>query len=244
MMDFLPVKFLVAALRAYACDPATCSKEKDMRSLIVCLCAGMILTIAHASFAGPPGGNGAAGGPPPDGGGQGPRGGGEGGGGGHRGGPPGQGGNSENMIQQIMALDANGDGGLTPAEVTDLRLQTLLQQADTDSSGSVTLTELTTAMSKKTGQGMGGPGMGGGHGGPGGPSRPGEIMPGFIQDQLQLTDTQRQQLATLQSGVDAQLLQILTTQQIQQLAAGPQNFGNGNGAKGSGRKGRSSKNSQ
>ena len=58
-------------------------------------------------------------------------------------------------------------------------------------------------------------------------------MPGFIQDQLQLTDTQRQQLATLQSGVDAQLLQILTTQQIQQLAAGPQNFGNGNGAKGS-----------
>jgi Spy/CpxP family protein refolding chaperone len=83
--------------------------------------------------------------------------------------------------------------------------------------------------------------MGGGHGGP---PRPGEIMPGFIQDQLQLTDTQRQQLATLQSGVDAQLLQILTTQQIQQLAAGPQNFGNGNGAKGSGRKGRSSKNSQ
>ena len=196
----------------------------------------MILTIAHASLAGPPGGNGAAGGPPPDGGGEGPRGGGGGqgprggGGGGHRGGPPGQGGNSENMIQQIMALDANGDGGLTPAEVTDLRLQTLLQQADTDSSGSVTLTELTTAMNKKPGQGMGGPGMGGG---PGGPPRPGEIMPGFIQDQLQLTDTQRQQLATLQSGVDAQLLQILTTQQIQQLAAGPQNFGNGNGAKGS-----------
>ena len=215
-----------------------------MRSLIVCLCAGMLLTIAHASLAGPPGSKGGAGGPPPDGGGQGPRGGGEGGGGGHRGGPPGQGGNSENMIQQIMALDANGDGGLTPAEVTDLRLQTLLQQADTDSSGSVTLTELTTAMNKKPGQGMGGPGMGGGHGGPGGPSRPGEIMPGFIQDQLQLTDTQRQQLATLQSGVDAQLLQILTTQQIQQLAAGPQNFGNGNGAKGSGRKGRSSKNSQ
>ena len=201
-----------------------------MRSLIVCLCAGMLLTIAHASLAGPPGSKGGAGGPPPDGGGQGPRGGGEGGGGGHRGGPPGQGGNSENMIQQIMALDANGDGGLTPAEVTDLRLQTLLQQADTDSSGSVTLTELTTAMNKKPGQGMGGPGMGGG---PGGPPRPGEIMPGFIQDQLQLTDTQRQQLATLQSGVDAQLLQILTTQQIQQLAAGPQNFGNGNGAKGS-----------
>ncbi len=215
-----------------------------MRSLIVCLCAGMLLTIAHASLAGPPGSKGGAGGPPPDGGGQGPRGGGEGGGGGHRGGPPGQGGNSENMIQQIMALDANGNGGLTPAEVTDLRLQTLLQQADTDSSGSVTLTELTTAMNKKPGQGMGGPGMGGGHGGPGGPPRPGEIMPGFIQDQLQLTDTQRQQLATLQSGVDAQLLQILTTQQIQQLTAGPQNFGNGNGAKGSGRKGRSSKNSQ
>lgn len=219
---------------AYACDPATCLKGKAMRSVFVCLCAGMILTIAHATLAGPPGGKGGPGGPPPDGGGQGTRGSGNQKGGGHKGGPPGQGGNSENMLQQIMALDANGDGALTPAEVTDLRLQALLQQADTDASGSVTAAELTAAMSNKSGHGMGRPG---------GPPRPGEILPGFVQDQLQLTDAQRQQLATLQVQVDAQLMQILTTQQIQQLAVGPQNAGQGSGGNGQGRKGRSSKNS-
>jgi hypothetical protein len=117
-----------------------------------------------------------------------------------------------------MSLDANGDGALTPAEVTDVRLQQLLKQADRDSSGSVTREELIAAMNNQGG----GPKAGGhGDGGHGGAPRPGEIMPGFMQDQLQLTESQRQQLAALQAQVDAQLVQILTAQQIQQLAAGP-----------------------
>jgi hypothetical protein len=152
------------------------------------------------------------------------------------------------MLQQIMSLDANGDGALTPAEVTDARLQQMLKQADTDSSGSVTREELIAAMSHQGG-GPGGQG-GGGHGGP---PRPGEILPGFVQDQLQLSDAQRQQLATLQAQVDAQLAQILTAQQIQQLTAGPpmggpaggqQNSNQNGGGSSRSKNGRSGRNSK
>ena len=213
-----------------------------MRSIIVCLCAGLVLSLVHVSSAGPPGGGqGGKGGNgqgfegngdgPPGKGGQGF--GGPGGPGGQKG-PPGQGGpqgqnggGPEAMLQQIMSLDANGDGALTPAEVTDARLQQMLKQADTDSSGSVTREELISAMSNQGGGPRGGGGPGGG--GQGGPPRPGEILPGFVQDQLQLSDAQRQQLATLQAQVDAQLAQILTAQQIQQLAAGPPTGGSGGG---------------
>ena len=222
-----------------------------MRSIVVCLCAGLVLSLAHVSSAGPPGGgqggkggNGQGG----EGNGDGPQGKGGQGFGGHGGpggqkGPPGQGrsqgqngGGPEAMLQQIMSLDSNGDGALTPAEVTDARLQQMLKQADTDSSGSVTREELIAAMSNQGGgprgggPGGGGPGSGGqGGGGQGGPPRPGEILPGFLQDQLQLTDSQRQQLAALQAQVDAQLAQILTAQQLQQLAAGPSVGGPGGG---------------
>ena len=213
-----------------------------MRSIVVCLCAGLVLSLVHVSSAGPPGG------------GQGGKGGNgqgfEGNGDGHQGkggqgfggpggpggqkGPPGQkglpgqggpqgqnGGGPQAMLQQIMSLDANGDGALTPAEVTDVRLQQMLKQADADNNGAVTREELIAAMSNQGGGGGGPKGGGPGAGGHGGPPRPGEIMPGFMQDQLQLTENQRQQLATLQAQVDAQLAQILTAQQVQQLNAGP-----------------------
>jgi hypothetical protein len=205
-----------------------------MRSIVVCLCAGLVLSFAHVSSAGPPGGGqGGKGGKgqgfegnsngPPGKDGQGF--GGQGGPGGQKwppgqGGPQGQnGGGPEAMLQQIMSLDANGDGELTPSEVTDPRLQQMLKQADMNSSGSVTREELIAAMSHQGGGPQGGGKPGGG--GQGGPPRPGEILPSFVQDQLQLTDGQRQQLAALQAQVDAQLAQILTAQQIQQLTAGP-----------------------
>ena len=212
-----------------------------MRSIVVCLCAGLVLSLAHVSSAGPPsGGQGGKGGNGQgfEGNSDGPQGKGGQGFGGHGGpggqkGPPGQGGSQgqngggpEVMLQQIMSLDANGDGTLTPAEVTDARLQQMLKQADTDSSGSVTREELMAAMSN---QGGGPRGGGPGGGGQGGPPRPGEILPGFVQDQLQLTDSQRQQLAALQAQVDAQLAQILTAQQLQQFAAGPAMGGPGGG---------------
>ncbi len=223
-----------------------------MRSIVVCLCAGLVLSLAHVSSAGPPGGGqGGKGGNGQgfEGNGNGPQGkGGQGFGGpggpdgqkgppgqkGHpgHGGPQGQNdGGPQAMLQQIMSLDANGDGALTPAEVTDVRLQQMLKQADADNNGAVTREELIAAMNNQGGGPKGGgPGAGGhGAGGHGGPPRPGEIMPGFMQDQLQLTENQRQQLATLQAQVDAQLAQILNAQQIQQLAAGPPMGGPGGG---------------
>ena len=198
-----------------------------MKSLIVCLFAGLALSLLLSVQAGPPGG------------GSGGRGdnssdtavAGDGPGGGRPKGPPGQGGhqdrggpgdNGEGPLEQLMALDTNGDGALTPAEVTDPRLQQMLKQADTNANGAVTRAELmSTLNNNQAGKNQGGQPRGG-PGGPGGPPRPGEILPGFIQEQLQLTDTQRQQLNALQMQVDAQLAQILTAQQLQQLASGPQ----------------------
>jgi hypothetical protein len=145
------------------------------------------------------------------------------------------------MLQQIMSLDANGDGALTPAEVTDARLQQMLKQADADNNGAVTREELIAAMNN---QGGGPKGGGPGAGGHGGPPRPCEIMPGFMQDQLQLTESQRLQLATLQAQVDAQLAQILTAQQVQQLAAGPPMGGPGGGQQAANQNGNSSSRSK
>ena len=230
-----------------------------MKSFVVCLCAGLVLSLVHVSSAGPPGGGQGEkgrGGQNFEGNGDGPPGKGSKGSGGHggpggqkgppgQGGPPGQNGNGggpEVMLQQIMSLDTNGDGALTPAEVTDPRLQQMLKQADTDSSGSVTRDELVAAMSNQGGGPRGGGGPGGG--GQGGPPRPGEILPGFMQDQLQLTNSQRQQLATLQTQVDAQLAQILTAQQIQQLAAGPPMGGPGGGQQAFNQNGNSSSRSK
>jgi hypothetical protein len=123
----------------------------------------------------------------------------------------------------------------------------MLKQADVNGNGAVTREELMAAMHKQAGgpQGGGGPGGGGqGGGGHGGPPRPGEILPSFVQDQLQLTDAQRQQLATLQAQVDAQLAQILTAQQVQQLAAGPPVGGPGGGQQAANQNGNSSSRSK
>ena len=212
-----------------------------MRSFVVCLCAGLVLSLVHASSAGPPGG------------GQGGKG--LGGPGGQKG-PPGQagpqgqhgnGGGPDGMLQQIISLDANGDGALTPAEVTDVRFQQMLKQADADNNGAVTREELMAAMHSQGGGPQGGGGSGGGGQGGGGhasPPRPGEILPSFVQDQLQLTEAQRQQLATLQAQVDAQLAQILTAQQVQQLAAGPPMGGPGGGQQAANQNGNSSSRSK
>ena len=126
------------------------------------------------------------------------------------------------LIQNLMAMDKNADGALSPAEVTDRRMQQLLAGADSDGNGIVTFAELNAAVAASGGQQMGGPPAGAGPGGgPGMHGRPGEILPPLAQEQLNLTESQRQQLATLQLQVDAQLAQILTAQQIQKLNAGP-----------------------
>lgn len=72
-------------------------------------------------------------------------------------------------------------------------------------------------------QGQGGPGERGGPGfGPGGPPRPGEILPSFVQESLNLSTDQIEQLAALQTLVDERLQSILTKdQQLQLQRDGP-----------------------
>ena len=53
---------------------------------------------------------------------------------------------------------------------------------------------------------------------PGGPPpRPGQVLPEFVADQLNLTDEQREQLTALQTQVDERLAEILTDPQKEQL---------------------------
>jgi Spy/CpxP family protein refolding chaperone len=59
---------------------------------------------------------------------------------------------------------------------------------------------------------------------PGSPPQPGQIMPGFLQGTLKLTDDQKKQAGELQKDVDAKLDKLLTDEQKKQLKE-PQGFG-------------------
>lgn len=76
-------------------------------------------------------------------------------------------------------------------------------------------------------RGPGGPGRQRG-GERGAPPRPGEILPTFVMDSLNLSDDQKTQLSALQKSVDSKLKQILTPEQLEQLQhAGPPGRGPG-----------------
>lgn len=62
------------------------------------------------------------------------------------------------------------------------------------------------------GRGRGGPG---GRGGP--PPQPGQVLPGRVQDDLNLSEDQKKQIVELQKEVDAKLAKILTAEQMGQL---------------------------
>jgi Spy/CpxP family protein refolding chaperone len=64
------------------------------------------------------------------------------------------------------------------------------------------------------GFGRGGPGRPGGFGGP---PQIGQLMPGFLQEMMQLKDEQKKQLEDLQKDSDAKLTKILTDEQNKQL---------------------------
>jgi hypothetical protein len=154
-------------------------------------------------------------------------------GGGREGGGPG-GGNPEAFIARLLELDSNKDGKLQKSEVTDQRVQPLFERADADKDGVVTREELTAMAQREGGRGGpgggqggpggrgpgGGPGQGGPGGGPGrgfGPPQPGQILPPFLAEQLQLTEDQRKQLDELQKEVTAKLDKILTSEQKKQI---------------------------
>ena len=132
-------------------------------------------------------------------------------------------------INRLMAYDADKDGKLSKAEITDNRLLPLWQRCDANNDGIVTKDELTAQLAKEVstssragnpvpGPGPGGPGGGPPGRGPGGPPPgPGQILPPFVQDDLKLTEAQRTQIQELQKEVDARLAKILSPEQLQQL---------------------------
>lgn len=65
--------------------------------------------------------------------------------------------------------------------------------------------------------GRGGPVAGGPGGRHGGAPKPGEVLPAFVRESLNLDENQTEQLAALQTMVDERLKEILTGQQRQQL---------------------------
>jgi hypothetical protein len=159
------------------------------------------------------------------------------------------------LVVKMMAFNKKKDGKLTKDEVTDERLHRLFDMADTNKDGIVTKEELMALAAKLEaeygqGGGRGGPGGPGGPGGrgpggpggrggfgPGGPPQPGQILPPFLQERLNLTADQKKQVEELQKEVDARLGKILTDEQKKQLKEMPQGFGPG-GPGGRGRGGR------
>ena len=151
------------------------------------------------------------------------------------------GGSVDAAVNRLMAFDADKDGKLSKSEITDSRLQPLLQRADANNDGVVTKEELTALLTKEAASsrggagggpgGLGGRGPGGPEGGPGGPPpddrgpggrgpggpQPGQILPQFMQDELSLTEAQRRDLQELQKDVDTRLGKILSADQQQQL---------------------------
>jgi hypothetical protein len=122
----------------------------------------------------------------------------------------------DSFVAKMMAFDKNKDGKLTRDEITDQRLFRIFDRADTNKDGVVTREEL-VALFQRESQGGGGPGgAGGGPGGRGGP-QPGQVLPSFLQDQVNLTDAQKRQVADLQKDVDATLDKILTNEQKARL---------------------------
>jgi len=129
------------------------------------------------------------------------------------------------VVTRMMRFDLRKDGKLTRDEVTDGRLKRLFDEADTNKDGIVTREELIAIAAKLDSEvgddsdgladdrrmGQRGPG------GFGGPPTPGQILPPRMQNMLNLTDQQKQQLTTLQKEVDQRLANILTVDQQQQL---------------------------
>lgn len=90
------------------------------------------------------------------------------------------------MVERILTFDANKDGSLAKAELTDERLHALFDRADSDSNGIATKIELTALFTKENaalaasgrrGGPMGGTGAPGGPRGDRGPEGAGERGP-------------------------------------------------------------------
>ncbi|HEV3417322.1 MAG TPA: hypothetical protein VG056_10925 [Pirellulales bacterium] len=142
------------------------------------------------------------------------------------------------FVARMMAFSKSKDGNLSRQDITDDRLLRLFDRIDAKHEATVTKEQLVAFATKLAeddndgdrrgpggpGGGPGGPGgdRGGRGGGPGGrfggwPPRPGQILPDFLQERLNLTADQKKQVEALQKEVDAKLAKILTDEQKKQL---------------------------
>jgi len=147
----------------------------------------------------------------------------------------------DSIVARMMAFDKNKDGKLTRDEITDPRLLRLFERADANKDGVATREELVAVATQMAAEasanrgrfgGFGPPGFGPPGGGPGRfgpPPRPGQLLPGFLQERLNLSAEQKKQVTELQKDVDARLGKILTEEQRNQLKGmrqrGPGGFG-------------------
>lgn len=128
------------------------------------------------------------------------------------GGPPGGpgfgggqgGGGAEEMINRLIAMDANKNGKLEKDEVPE-RMQSMFSRADKNEDGAIDKEEM-TAMARERAGGQGG-GFGGGQGGPGGREflaqmmeradadkdgkLSGDEIPPFMRERVEQTDTNK-----------------------------------------------------
>jgi hypothetical protein len=165
------------------------------------------------------------------------------------------------IVTKMMSFAKGKDGKVKRDDVTDTRLLRLFDMADVKKEGVVTKDQLMALAAKLDdeygqggggrggpgGDGPGGPGGGpggpgggrGGRGGPGGgfggPPQPGQLLPTFLQEQMNLTADQKKQLEALQKEFDAKLDKLLTDEQKKQLKDAREN---GPGGPGGGRGGR------
>ncbi len=116
----------------------------------------------------------------------------------------------EQAVERIMRLDENNDGKVSKEEIGEGPMQRIFERADADGDGFLTREELTTMFSQRRGGQQPGqrPGMG---------FQPGQVLPPFLADRLELTDDQREKLRALQEEVQEKLNAILTEEQREQL---------------------------
>jgi len=126
---------------------------------------------------------------------------------------------SSSPVDRLMTYDKNEDQTLTVEEVEDTRVARIIKKVDSNSDGEATQQELSEYFDARTREIESSPPPSRGFARPGfGPppamfGRPGQVLPEFLRQGLNLTSKQSEELAQLQSYVDQQLAEILTKQQ-------------------------------
>ncbi|MDB5175007.1 MAG: hypothetical protein JWN51_3780 [Phycisphaerales bacterium] len=157
------------------------------------------------------------------------------------------------LLRLFDQADANKDGVVTKEELTALAAKLEADTPQRDGRGRPPAGGKDFGPGGPGGppngpddRGPGGPDGAGGPGGPpggrpprgfGGPPRPGQVLPPFLRDRLNLTADQAKQVDDLQKEVDAKLAKILTQEQNQQLKEMGNRGPGGPGGPGGGRGG-------